>query len=57
MGLQSRFGTDERFRMDSRFKNDEDNDEKKGEALGGVVHLLICSSLCHISNAVFICLD
>lgn len=35
MALQSRFGTDERFRMDSRFlEQDEDKDEESGE--GGV---------------------
>lgn len=36
MELQSRFGRDERFRMDSRFlEEDEDEDEESGEAVGG----------------------
>lgn len=34
MELQSRFGTDERFRMDSRFlEEDKDKEEESGEAL------------------------
>lgn len=34
MELQSRFGTDERFRMDSRFlEEDEDKEEESGEVL------------------------
>lgn len=36
MALQSRFGTDERFRMDSRFLEEaEDKEEESGEAMGG----------------------
>lgn len=37
MWLQSRFGTDERFRMDSRFlEEDEDKEEEEsGGAVGG----------------------
>lgn len=34
MELQSRFGTDERFRMDSRFLEDEEEEEEKGEESG-----------------------
>lgn len=35
MELQSRFGTDDRFRMDSRFlEKDEDKEEESGEAVG-----------------------
>lgn len=30
MELQSRFGTDERFRMDSRFLEDEEEEEETG---------------------------
>lgn len=37
MALQSRFGTDERFRMDSRFlEEDEKQEEESGEAAGDV---------------------
>ncbi|XP_013870757.1 nucleolar protein 8 [Austrofundulus limnaeus] len=32
MALQSRFGTDERFRMDSRFLEDEEEEEEEGGA-------------------------
>lgn len=32
MELQSRFGTDERFRMDSRFLEDEDEEDNKAES-------------------------
>lgn len=36
MELQSRFGTDERFRMDSRFlEEDEAQEGESGEAVGG----------------------
>lgn len=35
MALQSRFGTDERFRMDSRFlEAEEEKDEESGEGVG-----------------------
>lgn len=32
MELQSRFGTDKRFRMDSRFLEDEEEEEKREES-------------------------
>lgn len=42
MELQSRFGTDERFRMDSRFlEKDEDQEEESGEAVGSGVRSVI----------------
>lgn len=39
MELQSRFGTDERFRMDSRFLEDEEEEEEKGEESGVAAYL------------------
>lgn len=42
MALQSRFGTDERFRMDSRFlEEDEDKEEDSGETRISLVLLFI----------------
>lgn len=48
MALQSRFGTDERFRMDSRFlEEDEKQEEESGEAAGDVcVTLLLVFCYC-----------
>lgn len=42
MELQSRFGTDERFRMDSRFLEDEDEEEDNEAESGGA---LLCSGV------------
>lgn len=39
MELQSRFGTDERFRMDSRFLEDEDEEEDDKAASGLATYL------------------
>lgn len=39
MELQSRFGTDERFRMDSRFLEDEDEEEHNKAASGVASYL------------------
>lgn len=39
MELQSRFGTDERFRMDSRFLEDEEEEEEKREESGVAAYL------------------
>lgn len=43
MALQSRFGTDERFRMDARFLEEEEETGEKGEA-----H----STVCFVSSSV-----
>ncbi len=40
MELQSRFGTDERFRMDARFLEEEDAEEEQSGGRGGGVTLL-----------------
>lgn len=39
MALQSRFGTDERFRIDSRFLEDEDEEEDHKAESGGSTYL------------------
>lgn len=40
MELQSRFGTDERFRMDSRFLEDEEEDDEVESGVTSYLYLL-----------------
>lgn len=49
MDLQSRFGTDDRFRMDSRFIESDTEEEQEGKFL--IIQTVLMSELAHLKKS------